>query len=402
MVGASSLINCRMSSDQSQPVVQTILESFTRCFNPSSSEFPNCVGNRRPSNGGTRSRSPASVHRSSSKRSSPTSATNRLELNDKEWDDVFKSSKSTDSRRRRSSLGSRRDHDDHADVVARAKKAAHKLDPETIEQRSLKRKLEIFRTRDSDLRSAAPEKPQEPQSRRACTPEELVCSDSSEEEITNLTSSRKRFACGIGANADKDGPIASFAKFFNLNPPQPNPFGLCFATPVRTASAEQPSKFSDDQLTTEEFIRRHADPNTITPDLEISRDGSDSRLGEEDTITSTLYFDQKYSHVVQTRPPMPLFHSQAVPCHDYQSDELTKIVRKKAMHTYKQSPPRLLTTTSKSRKSSSHSPKGKRYAMTDAPPSPMHISDKSDSVSTANSKEGPWRPDILHDTAAEI
>jgi hypothetical protein len=332
--------------------------------------------------------------------SSPTRAASRLELNGKEWDDVFdRKSRSTDSRRRRSSSRASKDVD-YTDVVARAKKASSShLDPEAIEQRSLKRKLEIFRTRDSSDVSRPSQSRRQP---RTTTPEELVLSDSSEEEIANLTSSRKRFACGLGQH--ENGPIASFAKFFNLGP-QPNPFGICFATPVRTASAEAAEKFTDDQLTTDEFISRHAHDPTITPELEISQDTSDlSRLGEDDTITSTLYFDQKYAHVIQTRPPMPLFHSQAVPCDDYRGDDLTRIIKKKHLgqrspvNRVKPSPPR-----------PSLSPTKKKYSRNDSPPSPMQVSDKSGSLSSspgcAGQFQAPFRvrdPEILHNTAAEI
>ncbi|KAL3785745.1 hypothetical protein ACHAWO_009531 [Cyclotella atomus] len=372
-----------------QPVVQTIIESFTRCFHPSdfSCNHVNAA----------RSKSPKHVRKSSkmSSSSSPTPAASRLELNGKEWDDVFdRKSRSTDSRRRRSSSRASKDVD-HADVVAKAKKASQLLDPEAIEQRSLKRKLEIFRTRSSDVSKPYQTRRQP----RSPTPEELVLSDSSEEEIANLTSSRKRFACGLGQH--ENGPMASIAKFFNLRP-QPNPFGICFATPVRTASAEAAEKFTDDQLTTEEFISRHAHDPTITPELQISQDTSDlSRLGEDDTVTSTLYFDQKYAHVIQTRPPMPLFHSQAVPCDDYRGDDLTRIIKKK--HLGQRSPARVKPSPPRP----SPSPK-KKYSLHDSPPSPMQVSDKSASVSSspgAGPSQAPFRardPDILHNTAAEI
>jgi hypothetical protein len=324
--------------------------------------------------------------------SSPTRAASRLELSGKEWDDVFdRKVRSTDSRRRRSTSRPRKADD----VVSRAKRSSRNLDPEMLEQRSLKRKLEIFRTRDSSDVS-------KPQERRATTPEELVLSDSSEEEIVNLTSNRKRFACGLGQH--DVGPMASFAKFFNLGgASQPhNPFGLCFATPVRTSSAEQTEKFTDDQLTAEEFIHRHkADPSIITPELEISHDSeSHGPYGEDDTITSTLYFDQKYAHVIQTRPPMPLFHSQAVPCDDYRGDDLTRIIRRKCLGV-RSSPGRGGSKPSPSRANPS---KSKRF---DAPPSPLQVSDKSGSASSTSpgAPRVPLRmrdPDILHSTAAEI
>ncbi|KAL7486031.1 hypothetical protein ACHAW6_011630 [Cyclotella cf. meneghiniana] len=439
---------------QPQPVVQAILESFTRCFNPVNSDHA-CGGSGRRDHQRSHSSSSSQVRhrRASSKVSSsstPTRAVDRIELRGKEWDDVFRSGRSSakshasaDSRRRRpSSSGRAKDttHEDSCDtdVVAKAKKAAHRIDPESIEQRSLKRKLEIFRTRDSpDRFQLAPVVPPKQlangKQSRFANPEQLVLSDSSEEEIANLTSSRKRFACGLGGDSDDNiGPIASFARFFNLRP-QPNPFGLCFATPVRTASAEQADKFSDDQLTADEFVERHSGNPNVTPQLEVSHDGSESQsrgFGEDDTITSTLYFDQKYSHVVQTRPPMPLFHSQMVPCTDYQSDELTKIIKKKQMSSSSssphhppnyngevtqsssssspQSPPRMLTTTSKMRNHTDGT-RQNRQAMSHVPQFPRNVSDKSGSGSsnseTFDVSRGPWRmrdPDILHNTAAEI
>ena len=173
---------------------------------------------------------------------------------------------------------------------------------------------------------------------------------------------------------------------------------------MRTASAEQTDKFSDDQLTADEFIHRHArDPAAITPELEISQDSESlSRYAEDDTITSTLYFDQKYAHVIQTRPPMPLFHSQAVPCDDYRSNDLTKIIKRK--HLGQRSPAR---KPQSSPPRPSPSPKSKKYSMHNDPPSPVQVSDKSGSASTSPGADPrvPFRmrePDIMHNTAAEI
>jgi len=55
---------------------------------------------------------------------------------------------------------------------------------------------------------------------------------------------------------------------------------LCFATPIRDGDEE---------------VEDCSDTNTLNTC--------------EDTITSTLYFDNKYSHIEQKRPPMPLFQS---------------------------------------------------------------------------------------------
>lgn len=60
---------------------------------------------------------------------------------------------------------------------------------------------------------------------------------------------------------------------------------LCFATPVRGTSEEP-----------EETDLRSVDASD-TATLNTC----------EDTITSTVYFENKYSHITETRPPMPLF-----------------------------------------------------------------------------------------------
>lgn len=65
-----------------------------------------------------------------------------------------------------------------------------------------------------------------------------------------------------------------------------NPYmALCFANPVRGASEEAAVEKEDD------IVSDTATLNT-----------------NEDTITSTVYFENKYSHITETRPPMPLFH----------------------------------------------------------------------------------------------
>jgi hypothetical protein len=76
---------------------------------------------------------------------------------------------------------------------------------------------------------------------------------------------------------------------------------LCFATPVRGTTEEA-----------EDSVLR-------------SQDGSDTNTLNtcEDTITSTLYFDNKYSHVVETQPPMPLFSQFKL---GHEKDEIHTIV----------------------------------------------------------------------------
>ena len=66
-----------------------------------------------------------------------------------------------------------------------------------------------------------------------------------------------------------------------------NPYmALCFATPVRGASEEVVA------------AAQEADMQSETGTLNTN----------EDTIASTVYFEKKYSHITETRPPMPLFN----------------------------------------------------------------------------------------------
>jgi hypothetical protein len=76
---------------------------------------------------------------------------------------------------------------------------------------------------------------------------------------------------------------------------------LCFATPVRGTEEEQ-----------DEADLRSID-NSDTNTLNTC----------EDTITSTVYFENKYSHLVETRPPMPLFNQFKL---KHEKDEIRNII----------------------------------------------------------------------------
>lgn len=147
-----------------------------------------------------------------------------------------------------------------------------------------------------------------------------------------------------------DSPISNVARLLNLGFTEAQkPFGLCFATPVRASSHEDVSKLPDDRLTADEFLERHAGrkntttsnfltANEITPDHHGSSSNNnttDSSYNEDETITSTLYFDHKYSHVVQTRPPMPLFREDMLRSGqdeegNWCGDELSEIIKKRS------------------------------------------------------------------------
>ena len=51
---------------------------------------------------------------------------------------------------------------------------------------------------------------------------------------------------------------------------------------------------------------------------------------EEESANSTFYLEQKFSHVIQTRPPMPLFKENMLSCGDDRTDELSRILKKRS------------------------------------------------------------------------
>ncbi len=71
---------------------------------------------------------------------------------------------------------------------------------------------------------------------------------------------------------------------------------LCFANPI----------FDDDD-----------------DDMRLYREGND-RDGE-DTITSTLFFESQYEHVVENGPPVPLYYDQALTLDEEHDDEIVKL-----------------------------------------------------------------------------
>ena len=298
----------------SPPVVQALVEQFTRCFSPTCET--DCAG---PS-GGASKLSPRS---SQNGRTSPFERLQdalRDSKHRRSVDSSVASKSSTESKRSQVS-----------DVVARAKKAAIPS-PEILEEKSYKRKLEIFRTRDSpDIERQL----NHPVRGRAKMSNDLVedpPSDSSDEEIKNLTSNTNRsnrFACGMNMGPIKESkPVANFAKFFNIGQ-DGNPFALCFATPVRAASPEDIANLSDDKLTTAEFLERHSPraPDLVNDSLQGSDSISDDGV---ETVNSTLYFESKYNNFTQTRPPMPLFHCHSITVTPSKTDEISEMIKKRS------------------------------------------------------------------------
>jgi len=202
-----------------------------------------------------------------------------------------------------------------------------------------------------------------------CSP---ALSDDDDVEILRLAASRVggRFACGVSPfaadpPASPATPIASsigriFGDIYGRGHRAAVSGGgfLCFATPVRTASGdEDASNLPDDRLTADEFLSRHGQHGgggagcggpsafgvgvAVTPESSAAsfssspqyygRKNTSHTMEEESTANSTFYLDQKYSHVIQTRPPMPLFQENMLSCgDDGRPDELSRILKRRS------------------------------------------------------------------------
>jgi hypothetical protein len=202
--------------------------------------------------------SQANSHSSSGRR-----RTNRLGLNDREYDELFEKKNQQQEQQRnggaitnttpqhpKSSYPPRPEVDKEiAQAVAQAKLAANPPRYRTKRKRSAQTREEIFRSKD-DRRGRGGSGAGSP---------------------------------GGGGRRQSSAPSALPQTDFSrlLNPS----LALCFATPVR-GTEEEPE---------EQDLRSvdNSDTNTLNTC--------------EDTITSTLYFDSKYAHIQESRPPMPLF-----------------------------------------------------------------------------------------------
>ena len=351
----------------SPPVVQTILDSLTRCFHPDASSVVGACGRIDPCSGGGDGSRPATP------------------VGDDGGDDNDVSA--ILSRAKLEAGGLPRDRDGGASTPRAGNTASGSTVAETIRARSMKRKLEIFRTDDAagtgwradgggETRRAAGGRPPSDVGapiRDASTANDLVLSDD-EEELVQM--SRKRFACGVGgcgadggciqlstpvdAAGGGDGGAAAAAG--GTSPGRPRNSwqwagvllsgaqrGLCFATPVRTASPENVERLPDDTLTDDEYAERYGGTEAVlaTPEaLETS-------YNEDETITSTLYFDHRFSHLPQNRPPMPLFTEDKLSLSpgggaDGKSDAITRMMRNRSLGDHRgfretcSSPPREL------------------------------------------------------------
>ena len=330
------------TNPQPTPIVQTIFDSVTRCFNPIDGEDESPFSSRC---GYPSSRCPTSG-RHAQESSTAGTTTNK-------------------------NYQSRRTSSASQDAANKAYDA----------DRYLERKLEIFRTTDEDclaefgFHRPRPSKRQKSSSgkhRRGDSSNTLVYASESD-EITNLTKAQRRADAqnvnnnnhrrGNGNNENySNNPVAFFIKLlrdpFNcMNEVQKQPIvGMCFATPVRTSSPEDISNLSDWKLTAEEFAsRQHVvaqqqQGDTAVPDVDES---SASHSEEEETITSASYFDQKYPVTFDANPPMPLFNEHRVAVSEYETNEILKIVEQREENGKKSSiSSSSVTTTTRSPRSS--------------------------------------------------
>ena len=335
---------------QPTPIVQTIFDSVTRCFNPIDGEDESPFSSRC---GYPSSRCPTSGRHAQESSTAGTTTNKNYQS------------------RRTSSGGASQD----------AANKAYDAD------RYLERKLEIFRTTDEDclaefgFHRPRPSKRQKSSSgkhRRGDSSNTLVYASESD-EITNLTKAQRRAeAQNVNTNNHRRGgngnnenysnnPVAFFIKLlrdpFNcMNEVQKQPIvGMCFATPVRTSSPEDISNLSDWKLTAEEFASRQLAQQhqgqggqDAVPDVdESSASHSDQENeGEEETITSASYFDQKYPVTFDANPPMPLFQEHRVAVSEYETNEILKIVEQREENNVKKSISSSATSTTTSNRSS--------------------------------------------------
>ena len=235
---------------------QNIFENVCRCFGHNPTNNPN---------GGEGATPQQPIEQVSSTTSAGARRrTNRLELKDKQWDELFeKNQKGKHSSSRKgqpprpegysSSNGHAADHET-AKALAQAKLAANPPRYRTKRKRSAQAREEIFRSKEDRNRGA------NNRSRGSAS--------------GNTRSSNNN-------NGSSYTPQTDFTRLLNPS------LALCFATPVRGTEEEL-----------DEADMRSVD-NSDTATLNTNG---------EDTITSTLYFDSKYAHIQETRPPMPLFN----------------------------------------------------------------------------------------------
>lgn len=258
---------------------QSLFENVCRCFGHSPTSRGGTAGdpnqnNREDDEINDQSRESILTVNSEASSVSGKKRTNKLKLNDKQYDELFdkvqrgssKNSKTVKNsnesstgqpprpegqRRISDSMTTISDHDT-AKALAQAKLAANPPRYRTKRKRSAQTREEIFRNKNGKGRSGS-------------------------SSYANGKGGKSAAAiCGKNTST----PRTDFARLLNPS------LALCFATPVRGTQEEQ----EEQDLKSLD----HSDTATLN-------------TNGDDTITSTLYFDSKYAHIQESTPPMPLF-----------------------------------------------------------------------------------------------
>jgi hypothetical protein len=281
---------------------QNIFENVCRCFGHTPNNNNNNINNngdanttatggngpphqpKQPSNENVNSTTP-----SGSRRKTPTT---RLDVKEKQWDELLeKNQRATQLQHQKqpqqqsqpwqsrgqpprpegynhnpshsSPPQQQHQHSHHhaldhetAKALAQAKLAANPPRYRTKRKRSAQAREEIFRSKEDRTTHAS-------------------------RHNTKTSSNHHRNGANSSSSFNYYTPQTDFSRLLNPS------LALCFATPIR-GTEEEP----------EEVDMKSVD-NSDTATLNTNG---------EDTITSTLYFDAKYAHIQESRPPMPLFN----------------------------------------------------------------------------------------------
>ncbi|KAL7562888.1 hypothetical protein ACA910_000262 [Epithemia clementina (nom. ined.)] len=184
---------------------------------------------------------------------------------------------------------------EQAQAVAKAKLAANgNNSPNTTAQSSSQQPYYHQQQQQQHPSSSShrhPNTPTQPRRKRA-SPEDIFRSKKNTHPNGNNTHN--------GGTSTPHRPKDAFSRFLTNNPVLAN--SLCFATPVRDPADEEPETAPDNNSVV-------SDTNTLNT--------------AEDTITSTLYYEQvKLAGLKQKNPPMPLFGAYEVK----PSDDIRKVV----------------------------------------------------------------------------
>lgn len=256
---------------------QSLFENVCRCFghtptNRAGGGFENSEIISGDNDGNEEGRNSISTVNSDASSVSGKRRTNRLKLNDKQYDELFDKVKRGSSQSAKQlqkgqpprhqgqkgssvSTGDMKTMSDHdtAQAVAQAKLAANPPRYRSKRKRPAQTREEIFRNKNGTSRSS---------SSSCLNGDSGATAGSSRNSNTSST------------------PKTDFARLLNPS------LALCFATPIRGTEEEQ----EEQDLKSLD----HSDTATLN-------------TNGDDTITSTLYFDSKYAHIQESTPPMPLF-----------------------------------------------------------------------------------------------